>query len=141
MRSGPSAPAGGEFCRPFRTEGMAWIKKYVAKGPDGRKSQRYLVLFRHRGEERPVGSFEELDEALAAKARVERAKREGHLDEYTAGLLDEPVTDITLWEFMRLWFAEDAAPHLAEATLTNYLQVTNKWVRPIAGSWPLRLFE
>src|SRR4051812_20048647 len=137
----PRAPPGGEFCRPFRTGGMAWIKKYGAKGPNGRRTQRYLVLFRHRGEERAAGSFEELDEALAVKARVERTKREGRLDEYAAGLLDEPSTDMTLWEFMRLWFAEDAAPHLAEATLTNYLGVANKWIRPIAGTWPLRLFE
>ena len=33
------------------------------------------------------------------------------------------------------------SPHLAEATLTNYLQVANKWIRPIAGTWPLRAFE
>jgi len=42
---------------------------------------------------------------------------------------------------MRMWFTEDAAPHLAEATARNYLQVANTWIRPIAGSWPLRAFE
>lgn len=26
-------------------------------------------------------------------------------------------------------------------SLVNYLQVSNKWIRPIAGSWPLRAFE
>ena len=42
---------------------------------------------------------------------------------------------------MRMWFTEDAAPHLAKATARNYLQVANTWIRPIAGSWPLRAFE
>jgi hypothetical protein len=44
-------------------------------------------------------------------------------------------------KLMRMWFTEDAAPHLAEATARNYLQVANTWIRPIAGSWPLRAFE
>jgi integrase len=120
---------------------MARIKRYSAKGSDGAKVDRYLVLFRHHGIEKPAGTFDELDLALAAKARIDRAKLDGQLDEYAAGLLDEPATDLTLWEFMRLWFTEDAAPHLAEATLANYLQVANKWIRPIAGTWPLRAFE
>jgi integrase len=114
---------------------------YKAKGPDGRPVDRYLVMFQHGEHEKPAGTFEELDLALAEKARAERAKRDGRLDEYAAGLLDAPDTDLTLWDFMRLWFTEDAAPHLAEATLTNYLQVANKWIRPIAGTWPLRVFE
>jgi hypothetical protein len=109
--------------------------------PDGGRGDRYRVLFRHRGQEKLAGTFDELDLALAEKARVERAKRDGHLDEYAAGLLEVPDADLTLWEFMRVWFTEDAAPHLAEATLTNYLQVANKWIRPIAGTWPLRAFE
>jgi integrase len=120
---------------------MAWIKHYRATAADGGSVDRYLVLFRHRAEEKPAGTFDELDLALAEKARVERARREGRLDEYAAGLLDEPAADLTLWDFMRLWFSEDAAPHLAEATLTNYLQIANKWIRPIAGAWPLRAFE
>src|SRR4051812_48318741 len=106
--------------------GMAWIRRYSATGSGGRKVDRYRVLFRHRGQERPAGTFHELDQALAEKARVERAKRDGKLDEYAAGLLHEPAADLTLWEFMRLWFAEDASPNLAEATLTNYLGVANK---------------
>src|SRR3954467_12719120 len=112
---------------------MAWIKRFKAKGADGAVTERYLVLFRHQGRERQAGTFDELDEALAEKARAERAKREGKLDEYAAGLLRERDIDLTLWEFMRLWFNEDAAPNLADATLTNYLQVANKWIRPIAG--------
>jgi integrase len=78
---------------------------------------------------------------VAEKHRAERAKREGQLDDYAAGLLEDPASDMTLWDFMRLWFREDAAPHLAESTLANYLQVANKWIRPIAGTWPLRAFE
>ncbi|WP_028057927.1 site-specific integrase [Candidatus Solirubrobacter pratensis] len=111
------------------------------KTPDGRRGERYRVLFRHRGEEKLAGTFDDLDLALAEKARAERAKRDGRLDEYAAGLLEGSDADLTLWEFMRLWFTEDAAPHLAEATLKNYLQVANKWIRPIAGTWPLRAFE
>lgn len=70
-----------------------------------------------------------------------RPQRQTQQTGHAAGLLWEPETNITLWEFMRLWFREDAAPHLAESTLANYLQVANKWIRPIAGTWSLRAFE
>jgi hypothetical protein len=81
---------------------MARIKRYSAKAADGTVVERYLVLFRHRGKETPAGTFEELELALVEKARAERAKRDGRVDEYAAGLLEEPDTDLTLWEFMRL---------------------------------------
>jgi hypothetical protein len=120
---------------------MAWIRPYGVKTSDAGRGVHYRVLFRHRGQEMHAGSFDEIDLALAEKARLERAKRDGRLDEYVAGLLEVPDADLTLWDFMRLWFTEDAALHLAEATLTNYLQVANKWIRPIAGMWPLGAFE
>ena len=120
---------------------MARIKRYLVKGTEGDRAERYLVLFRHTGREKPAGTFDDFEAALAEKQRADRAKREGKLDDYAAGLLTESDTGMTLWDFMRLWFREDAAPHLAEATLTNYLQVANKWIRPIAGTWPLRAFE
>jgi integrase len=120
---------------------VARIRSYWVKTADGKRVRRYLVLFRHAGTEKSAGTFDELDDAVAEKLRAERAKREGRLGEYAAGLFENPDDAITLWEFMRLWFREDAAPNLAEATLTNYLQVANKWIRPIAGSWPLRAFE
>ena len=75
-----------------------------------------------RGARSPLATFDEFEAALAEKQRADRAKREGKLDDYAAGLLTEPDSRMTLWDFMRLWFREDAAPHLAEATLTNYLQ-------------------
>jgi hypothetical protein len=120
---------------------MARIKRYLVKGADGDPVERYLVLFRHVGREKPGGTFDDFEAALAEKQRAERAKREGRLDDYAAGLLVEPESSMTLWDFMRLWFREDAAPHLAESTLANYLQIANKWIRPIAGTWPLRAFE
>ena len=120
---------------------MARIKTYSVRAGDGGKRTRHLVLFRHVGEEKPAGTFDDIEDALAMKQRAERAKREGRLDEFAAGLLDEESSTVTLWEFMALWFKEDAAPNLAEATLVNYLQMANKWIRPIAGSWPLRAFE
>jgi len=93
------------------------------------------------GSRKHAGTFDDIEDALAMKQRAERAKREGRLDEFAAGLLDEESSTVTLWDFMALWFKEDAAPNLGEATLVNYLQVANKRIRPIAGSWPLRAFE
>ena len=119
---------------------MARIKTYTVRTNDG-KGTRHLVLFRHSGEEKPAGTYDDIEDALAMKQRAERAKREGRLDEFAAGLLGEESSSVTLWEFIALWFKEDAAPNLAEATLVNYLHVANKWIRPIAGSWPLRAFE
>jgi integrase len=120
---------------------MARIKRYPVKGADGDRVERYLLLFRHAGREKTGGTFDDFEAALAEKQRAERAKREGKLDDYAAGLLVDPAGDMTLWDFMRLWFREGAAPHLAESTLANYLQVANEWIRPIAGTWPLRAFE
>lgn len=120
---------------------MARIKRYLVKSAEANRTERYLVLFRHESREMPAGTFDDYEAALAEKHRAERAKREGELDDYAAGLLTEPEINMTLWDFMRLWFHEDAAPHLAESTLANYLQVANKWIRPIAGTWPLRAFE
>jgi len=120
---------------------MARIKRYLVNGADGDRVERYLVLFRHAGCEKSGGTFDHFEAALAEKQRAERAKREGQLDDYAAGLLSDLESNMTLWDFMRLWFRDDAAPHLAESTLANYLQVANKWIRPIAGTWPLRAFE
>ena len=120
---------------------MARIKTYSVRAGDGGQRTRHLVLFRHAREEKHAGTFDEIEDALVMKQRAERAKREGRLDEFAAGLLDEESSTLTLWEFMALWFNEDAAPNLAEATLVNYLQMANKWIRPIAGTWPLRAFE
>jgi hypothetical protein len=59
-------------------------------GAEGERVERYLVLFRHAGREKPAGTFDEFEAALAEKQRADRAKREGKLDDYAAGLLTEP---------------------------------------------------
>jgi hypothetical protein len=39
------------------------------------------------------------------------------------------------------WFRLDAGPELATATVTSYLHVHNKHIRPFAGHRPLAQFE
>jgi hypothetical protein len=75
---------------------MARIKRYLVNGAEGDRVERYLVLFRHVGREKPAGTFDEFEAALAEKQRADRAKREGKLDDYAAGLLTEPDNRMTL---------------------------------------------